>query len=314
MSATMNDVACLFNPPSNTAPGKCDSPLPIPELLFMSDKVFSVNELADIENAITTAMYATANRLYPFPTLYDTSDKSEQNKTGALGSGPTVVLKEGYVGYDFMMAPNPCQQSRLRDFNGRNMRVFIYGNKKLCGYQQSDGTVRGFTPASVFLPVAKFPSATTPYGTTLQIMFLNNWEFDSIKQIPIDFTIQELQGLTDVKLENALTSVTSGTYNLFVKTVCGGINIYTPYKASLISSDTLWVAKNSAGAVIPHAVSTPIAGNDGGLYFTLKLLTSDAAYTGATGNITFSLVDAPTLKAAGALEIDNTKSVDIPKN
>lgn len=312
--AKISDVACLFNPPANVAPGLCDTPLPIPELLYFSDKVFTANEVAALEASLRTAMYATSNRLFPFPTIYDTADKTEANKTGALGSGPTQILKEGYVGYEFMMAPNPCQQSRLRTFNGRNMRVFIFGNNKFCGYKNSDGTLRGFTPASVFLPVPKFPGVSAPYGTKLEITFLNNWEFDNIWQVPCTFAIEELQGLNDVALSNALTSVTSGTYNLFAKTVCGSNNIYTAYKAALIADDTLWVATNAAGTVIPHAVSTPIAGNDGGLYFTLKLLTSDAAYTAAVGNITFSLKDAPTLKAANVLEIENTVTVDIAKN
>lgn len=312
--AKITDVACIFNPPSNVAPGLCDSPLPIPELLFFSDKVLTANEVAAIEATLIAAMYATTNRLYPFPTIYDTADKTEANKTGALGSGPTVVLKEGYVGYEFMMAPNPCQQARLRDMNGRNMRVFIFGNKKFCGKKNADGTLQGFTPASVFLPVPKFPGVSAPYGTKLEITFLNNWEFEHIWQVPCEFAIQELQGLNDIALSNALTSVTSGTYNLFAKTVCGDNNIYTGYKTALIASDLLWVAKNSAGVEIPHAAVTPIAGNDGGKYFVLKLDTTHVSYTGATGNITFSLVDAPTLKAANVLEVENTVTVDIAKN
>ncbi len=312
--ARITDITCLFNTPKNVAPGQCDKPLPIPELILMTDKVFTAEEMATLEATLNTAMYATTNRLFPFPTIYDTTDKTEANKTGALGSGPTVILKEGYVGYEFMMAPNPCQQSRLRDFNGRNMKVLIYGNKQLFGYQQTDGTFRGFTPASVYLPVPKFPGVAAPYGTKLEIMFLNNWEFEGIKGYSVDFAIQELVGLTDISLSDA-GSVTgpAGTYWLYAKTSCGGNNIYTAYKTALTADDTLWVAKNQAGTVIPHHATTPISGDDTGKYFKLKLDTTHAAYIAAT-TITFSLVDAPTLKAANALDIDNTTSVTIAKN
>lgn len=134
--------------------------------------------LQDFLVAASKLAKSDTDKVYWLPEVQNFEDKSEQNTTGALNLGPTVMLKEGKAGYEIRMDGTSEYAKRLRAWNNKTVGILEYdSNKKLWGRQV--GTDFKAYTAKVYVNAMKVASGQAPEEgiVTATISFLSSTEY-----------------------------------------------------------------------------------------------------------------------------------------
>jgi hypothetical protein len=117
-------------------------------------------------------------KLYWLPEVQNFEDRSEQNTTGALNLGPTVMLKEGKKGYEIRVDGTSEFCKQLRKWNNKTIAILEYdSNGKLWG-RRSGTDFYGYT-AKIFTNQMGVASGQAPEEgiVTFTISFMSSTEY-----------------------------------------------------------------------------------------------------------------------------------------
>ncbi len=117
-------------------------------------------------------------KIYWLPEVQNFEDKAEQNSTGALNLGPTVMLKEGKAGYEIRVDGSSEFAKQMRKWNNKTVGIFEYdSNRKLWGRQVGDD-FKAYS-AKVYVNAMRVASGQAPEEgiVTITISFLSSTEY-----------------------------------------------------------------------------------------------------------------------------------------
>lgn len=248
-----------------------------------------------------------SDKVFPFPSAKEISDKSEANKEGTLGLGYKTILREGLPSYEIKVFAGMLQLKALRKFNNKTIRIFEYDeNKNLWGTKVGD-TFKGFQ-AKIFVAGGNIATGqNVEEGVVIiTVSILENSEYkDNAYVVPIDGNINDVGGLLDIDLVE-LAAHTSNAYKIGARiptTQMGGyINLYDKYDDELAVAAN-WKATNQAtGANIPIttvAKDTTLKG------WTVTLDSTAFAALASAAKIIIELKDPSILDAADVLGVES---------
>ena len=107
---------------------------------------------AAIQAALTAASLLAktdSGKLYWLPEVQNYEKKGEENTTGALNLGPTVMLKEGKNGYEVKMDGNSEFCKQLRKWNNKTIGLLEFDSNRQLWGRASGTDFYGYT-AKVF--------------------------------------------------------------------------------------------------------------------------------------------------------------------
>lgn len=117
-------------------------------------------------------------KIYWLPEVQNFEDRAEQNTTGALNLGPTVMLKEGKPGYEIRVDGTSEFAKRMRRWNNKTVGIYEYdSNRKLWG-RQVGADFKAYT-AKIFVNAMRVASGQAPEEgiVTITISFLSSTEY-----------------------------------------------------------------------------------------------------------------------------------------
>src|SRR5262249_34586365 len=140
----------------------------------------------------------SSDKLYPFPEIQGTTDKTDANKEGSLGYGLKFVLLQGKPAYEFTMLPGTQQEKALRKFNNQTIPVFVFDDaSNMWGVGDTSGN---FSGANCLVSVIGkgFEDGQNPKATIITISYVNASDFfDNQYFANTTFGIGDLVGLVD---------------------------------------------------------------------------------------------------------------------
>lgn len=155
----------------------------IRNIVIFGDK-FSAAQTADTA-AIETALVAAslkaksdAGKLYWLPEVQNFEDRAEQNTTGALNLGPTVMLKEGKPGYEIKVDGNSEFAKEMRKWNNKTVGCFEFDSNRQLWGRQVGTDFYGYS-AKIFVNSMRVASGQAPEEgiVTVTISFLSATEY-----------------------------------------------------------------------------------------------------------------------------------------
>lgn len=121
----------------------------------------------------------TANdKLYWLPEVQNYENRAEQNTTGALNLGPTVMLKEGKAGYEIKCDGSSEFAKAMRRWNNKTVGILEFdSNRKLWG--RASGTDFYGYSAKIFVNAMSVASGQAPEEgiVTITVSFLSSTEY-----------------------------------------------------------------------------------------------------------------------------------------
>jgi hypothetical protein len=302
----------------NTGPVPCDVTRGVPKFPFVSGKVFQPSDYAT-PTAFATAFkaavkLATGNtsKMFPFPEIQGSTDKTDANKEGTLGYGFKQVLLEGRPAYEFDVLIGQTQFQKLRKFNRTIAPVFIADDaNNLWGVAKSDGTYVG-NDAYIFVTGNTFGDGSKNIVAKITLSFVSVSDFhDSSAYYPLSFNPNEVKGLLDAVLSET-GAHTSNVYHIAANVLTAklgtSISLLGDF-GTLLASASLWVAKVVATGVT-HTI-TSVAATAAGWDVTLDTTQFAALSSGA--KITIALADPTTLDAANVTGVENVNALTVTK-
>lgn len=300
----------------NTGAVNCDVAMGLPKALEVGGKVFQPADYAS-STAFGTALVAAtklangnASKLFPFPIIQGSADKSDANKEGTLGYGFKQILLEGRPAYEFQVLCGQTQFAKLRKWNRVIVPVGVLDDaSNYWGVLNSDNTFNGFS-GYIFVSGNSFGDGSKNIVATVTISFLDVAEFrDNAAFIPVAANLK-LAGLNDVVLNVNAGGTASNVTHIsgYVLTAKLGTKIsMRALFGTAMATAANWVASTPAGPIAITSVADDAA-NDGWT-FTLN----STAFTALTAGtvVTIGWADPTTLDAANVPGVENTVQVTI---
>lgn len=300
----------------NTGAVDCDVTRGTPAIIIPGSGSLQPSEYATLA-AFKTAILArikrastASDKLYPFPVIQGTTDKTVAQKEGNLGYGLRVVLNRSKAGYEFDVLAGSNLEKRLMKFNNKTIPVQIVDDASVFwGVLNSSGVFTGALYL-VNLEPRPFGDAQTPKVTKVSISIIDAKDFtENSKYMVTDFSTSDLVGLLDAVLYSTVVAV-ANVYHIGAKVLTDSISSFVNihdnsiYAAGLAAGAN-WVAKTGVNFATSLAITTVTDDpTNGGWTVTFDSTTFTALPSGA--QIKLNLVDPGTLDAAGITGIEGT--------
>lgn len=225
----------------NTGEIDCDPVRGNPTKIMAGSSIFAAADYADsptLKAAFINRLKRNAGdaeKLFPFPVIQGTSDKTVAAKEGSLGYGLTFKLLRGKPGYEFDVLAGSSLEKKLIAFDKKQIPLFIYDDSaQIWAKQDSAGNFIGVKYV-VGVEPRPYGDAQNAKVTKITISIVDAQDFvENAVVFESDFTTSDLVGLKDVVLsEQAAHS--SNVYKILMKIptaiLNGDINIYDTYGA-----------------------------------------------------------------------------------
>lgn len=253
-----------------------------------------------------------SEKIFPLSLVYETTDKSEANKTGTLGYGFTQILREGLPSYEVKLRIGNTLYKQLRKFNNQTVRLLEYDKNTRFWGTQVGTKFKGYQ-ANLFIDGGKVATGQNVEEKvcTLTISILDNSEYkDNSYYMPILGNITSIVGLKDVVLTEASAHV-ANVWKVAVKVptsqIGGYLNMYDQYSTQLAAAG-LWTATSThpTTGVVSALAITSVAVDAALKAWTVTL--DSTAYTALTAGsiITINLAAPPTLDTADVTGIEGS--------
>lgn len=246
-------------------------------------------------------------KIYWLPEVQNIENRAEQNTTGALNLGPTVMLKEGKAGYELKVDGSSEFCKLLRKWNNKTIAVLEYdSNRKLWG--RAVGTsYKGYT-AKIYANQMQIATGQAPEEgiVTFTISYLSSTEYgDQGKCLDLsEVDTSQIVAQNDAPFR--LLSQASNVFNLAWGIPLGEMNKYYDVLAKFNSEvTTLGAAGFEAftGSLFGTSLAiTSIAITNGELVVTFDATAFGALSVGA--KIKFNAKAPSVLDAAGITDLE----------
>lgn len=142
---------------------------------------------ADVADSATLQAKLIANsklaktdteKVYWLPEVQNFEDKAEQNTTGALNLGPTVMLKEGKAGYEIRVDGTMEFAKLLRKWNNKTIGILEYDSNRMLWGRAVGTDFKAYT-AKMYVNQIRPASGQAPEEgiVTATISFLSSTEY-----------------------------------------------------------------------------------------------------------------------------------------
>jgi hypothetical protein len=301
-------ISLCGNVGANTGPIACDTSRGVPKVLILGGAEFTPDQYASSE-AFKEALLEAVNlpngdagKMYPFPEIQNVVNNTEANTTGTTGLGLQLILREGRPAYTFGVLIGTNLEKQLRKFNRRVVPVMVFDDAgNTWGSLTSTKNFKG-TNALIYVsgkPFSDGSSVDTLY-TNVSISFTSAADFfDYAAFVNTDFNVNELEGLLDATLYEAVEN-TANAYKIGVvyenAQLGGNINLYDKYGADLAVA-ALWKAYSGTALATPLTI-TSVAVDAALKAYTVTLDSTAYSALGSLAKIKLQL-DTPAALQAG---------------
>jgi hypothetical protein len=251
------------------------------------------------------------NKVYWLPEVQNFEDRAEQNTTGALNLGPTVMLKEGKPGYEIKVDGTSEFAKEMRKWNNKTVAICEYdSNRKLWG-RVSGTDFKGYT-AKIFVNAMRVASGQAPEEgiVTVTISFLSSTEYgDQAKALDLSNVDTSLIK-TQVDAKFAYVSNAANVFTLSWGVDLGIVNtkydVIEKYSTEIGTDEALFTAFTGDDYGTALAI-TSVAQTAGKLVVTFDATAYGALSVGDT--IKFNSVAPSALEAADIFDIEGVAVV-----
>lgn len=178
------------------------------------------------------------DKLFPFPEIQGTTDKTDAPKEGSLGYGLKFILLDGKPAYEFTMVPGTTQEQKLRKFNKKTVPAYVLDDGgNTWGTKDTAGVFKG--PKALISVIGKgYDDGSNAKATVITVSFISSSDFyDNAAFAPTSFNIGNLPGLVDGVV--AFISKSTNVYKIGVTiptTELGvSVNVYDYFSAQLVA-------------------------------------------------------------------------------
>jgi hypothetical protein len=267
-------------------------------------------DAASIEAALIAASkkaVSDSGKLYWLPEVQNFEDRAEQNSTGALNLGPTVVLKEGKAGYEIKVDGSSEFAKSMREWNNKTVAIMEFdSNRQLWGAKTGDDFV-GYA-AKVFVNAMRVASGQAPEEgiVTITVSFLSSNDYgDNAKALDLS-TIDTSLIKTQVDAEFAVAApAVSNVHKLSWGIPLGNMgqkyDVLAKYATEIGTMATLFEAFTGTNYGTPLAITSVVITNG-----ILNVTFDSTAYTAlpALSKIKFNSKAPSVLEAANIFDIE----------
>lgn len=299
---------------ANTGTVDCDVVRGVPASIIVGSGSFLTSDYATSAGFKTAFLQkikkanTASDKLFPFPVIQGTTDKTVAAKEGNLGYGLRVVLLRSKPGYEFDVLAGSSLEKKLMKFNNKTIPVYVFDDaSNIWGVVNSVGT---FSGALYLLTVEPrgFGDGQNPQTTKISISIIDSKDFtENSKFASTDFTTSDLTGLLDAVLFITAANATN-VYHIGAKILTDALNSFVDVHANSVYATGLaasanWVAKTGTTFATTLAI-TSVADDatNGGWTVTFD----STAYTALASGVQIKLnfTDPATLDAAGITGIE----------
>lgn len=248
-----------------------------------------------------------SEKIYWLSEVQNFEDRAEQNSTGALNLGPTVMLKEGKPGYEIKVDGNSEFAKQMRKWNNKTIGILEYdSNQKLWG--RASGTdFYGYT-AKIFVNSMRVASGQAPEEgiVTVTISFLSSTEYGdqaaALDLSEVDTSLIKTQVDAEFAVEGHTTNVWTFSFGVDLASMGQKYDLLEKYATEIGTNAALFTAKTGAPDYGTTLAITSIAITNGKLVVTFD----STAYTAlaAATKIKFNTVAPAALEAASIFDIE----------
>ena len=247
-----------------------------------------------------------SEKLFPFPIIQTTVDKSDPAKEATLGYGLKVKLLRSRAGYEFDVLAGSSLEKKLIKFDGKIIPLFIFDDQaNVWGIKAANGNFAG-AKYLVGVEPRGFGDAQNAKTTKITISIIDSRDFtENAYFYSTDFSVNDLTGLLDADITEISHSTNAYKLKVTVATSQIGVpvNLYTQYQ-DLLASTSLWIAKTGATYGTSLALTTVVKDAvNAGWTVTFDNTAFGALASGA--KIKVSLADPATLNAADVTDIES---------
>lgn len=302
-----NMGSCVFDPKNFVGAYLTPAGYVIPAAAFASPAALQTQLLADRMND------NKALRIYPITDFFSFKDSSEKAVEQKFDYGQTQTVRDGIMDWQFDFRLGGLNLSNaLRSYNGSAWSfLFVDSKNQLVGTQAVDST--GANTIGSIPPIEFYQDPFTPNDGKKLSTYTSKFRFQPkfINELVAYVTnanfdiMNTIKGLQDVVL-TGVESAVAGTYNVFVTSRVGGINIGSLFSVALASA-SLWTANNDATGLA--ITITSVTWNAAGGFFALALTVTSPPYPAVAGKIDINLVGPTELNTALVPGYESTGAV-----
>jgi hypothetical protein len=119
-----------------------------------------------------------SGKLYWLPEVQNFEDRAEQNTTGALNLGPTVMLKEGKAGYEIKCDGSSEFAKAMRKWNNKTVGIYEYDSNRQLWGRQSGTDFKAYT-AKIYVNAMRVASGQAPEEgiVTITVSYMSSTEY-----------------------------------------------------------------------------------------------------------------------------------------
>jgi hypothetical protein len=284
----------------------------IKNIVIFGDKLDSAAtaDAAAIQTALVAASLKAktdSGKIYWLPEVQNFEDRSEQNSTGALNLGPTVMLKEGKPGYEIKVDGNSEFAKQMRKWNNKTVGILEYdSNQKLWG--RASGTdFYGYT-AKIYVNAMRVASGQAPEEgiVTVTISFLSSTEYGdqavALDLSEVDTSLIKTQVDGEFAVEAHSSNVWTLSWGVDLASMGQKYDLLDKYATEIGTNAALFEAKTGAPGYGTALTITSVAITNGNLVVTFD----STAYTAlaASTKIKFNAKAPVTLEAADIFDVE----------
>lgn len=254
-----------------------------------------------------------SGKLYWLPEVQNIEDRSEQNTTGALNLGVTVILKEGKTGYELKVDGSSEFCKQLRKWNNKTIAVLEYdSNKKLWG-RLAGTSLFGYT-AKIFTNQPRVASGQNVEEgiVTFTVSFLSSTEYgDQAKAVDLsDVDTSLIKAQNDAPFE--FISKASNVHKFSWRIPLGVANKYfdvlEKFATQIGTNDALFEAHTGATYGTALTIDS-IAITNGELVVTFD--STEYTALAASTKIRFRAKAPSVLDVAGITDIESVEVITV---
>lgn len=306
---------CSINSPNSGAPA-CDVSRGIPRYLVIGSKEFVANDYASLTafkaafKAATLLPKSSSGKLIVLPIIANVENATEANATGTLNQGFSEVLREGNPSFNFGVQISNRHAQVLRQLNGKDVKVFVFDDKKnLWGTRTDAGIFKGES-AKFFAGGDNFTDGQASKVVTFNLAYTNASEFyDFSAYFTLDFNVNDYGQLKDVQIVEKAAAAT----NVFkvggqIKTGKVGLtlDIYEDYSTALAAVGNWVVKRLDTNATMTITSVTADAANKG---WTVTVDSTAFTALSAGTKVSINLAAPSVLDAASVTGIEGVEII-----
>lgn len=299
---------------ANTGSVDCDVVRGVPSSIIVGSGSFTTSDYATSAGFKTAFLQkikranTASDKLFPFPVIQGTTDKTVAAKEGTLGYGLVVVLLRSKPGYQFDVLVGSSLEKKLMKFNNKTIPVYVFDDSSnIWGTVDSVGTFKGALYLLTVEPRG-FGDAQNAKTTTITISIIDSKDFtENSKFASTDFTTSDLTGLLDAILFSTAANATN-VYHIGAKILTDALNSFVDVHANSVYASGLaaaanWTAKTGATFATTLAITSVTDDpTNGGWTVTFDSTTYTALASGSQIKLNFA--DPGTLDTAGISGIE----------